>query len=159
VEFERSEGSCLVIATALTIELLRRSRGSATETFTSLALCNAADAVDSLDSSHDGINNNAVEQLCRSSSLGRGALDSFYDHHPLAVADILGNVVLFLPFGYLFPREFRDSAPGEKMGATPSAGVDAFPHCRTFSGLQPQSNTLGNRYLHPFGGRDARLDD
>jgi glycopeptide antibiotics resistance protein len=35
---------------------------------------------------------------------------------PLAFLDILGNVVLFLPFGYFFPRALRGSSSGRSWG-------------------------------------------
>jgi glycopeptide antibiotics resistance protein len=76
----------------------------------------------------------------------------FYDHHPLNVPDILVNVVLFLPFGYLFPREFRGSTPRRSLGVpilmalTLSTAVELFQvytHDRIPSTTDICTNLLG----------------
>ena len=75
----------------------------------------------------------------------------FYDH-PLPLADILGNVLLFVPFGYLFPRGLRGSAPVRSWGLpvllalTLSTAVELFQvysHNRTPSTTDICTNLLG----------------
>jgi glycopeptide antibiotics resistance protein len=76
----------------------------------------------------------------------------FYDHTPLALLDILGNVVLFAPFGFFLGRALH-SSPLKKvwfltvlLAATLSISVELFQvycHNRIPSTTDICTNLLG----------------
>ena len=76
----------------------------------------------------------------------------FYDHTPLALLDILGNVVLFAPFGFFLGRALHSSPPKKVwfltvlLAATLSTSVELFQvycHNRIPSTTDICTNLLG----------------